>query len=72
MPVYQVEQYYVHISGLSITSVVKNNIEQHLSDGGYSEYVFTDEDATLVIDDVYDEDEGERLERQINAISGRG
>jgi len=68
MSVHQVEEYYVHMSGLKITEDQKKEIEEHLSDEGYANYEFQDNDTCLVIDDVQDECSGDTLEQFIRDI----
>lgn len=68
MTVHQVEEYYIHMSGLDITAEVKEQIEEHLSDEGYSNFEFQDDDTVLVVDDIPSESEGDDLESEIQSL----
>jgi len=68
MSVYQVEDYYISMSGLNLTDGQKSSIDELLSDEGYSNYEFQDNNAVLVIDDIPSESDGDKLEDQINEI----
>jgi len=70
MAVHQVEEYYVHMSNLSINAATKEGIENYLSEEGYPNYEFQDGDTVLVIDDVESENDGDNLESQIESIIG--
>lgn len=65
MATHQVEEYYTHISELSLTDKQKKHIEDWLCDNGYSNYEFQDNDSVLVIDDVESECSGDELEAQV-------
>lgn len=52
MATHQVEEYYVHMSGLTITAEQKKAIEDHLSEECFTNYEFQDNDTVLVIDDI--------------------
>lgn len=70
MATYQVEEYYVHMSGLELTQENKTDIEAILSEEGYSDYEFQDNDTVLVVDGIEDQHSGENLESMIEgAIS---
>lgn len=66
MTVYQVEEYYLSIvfDG-AVSKKAREGIESLLSDEGFSNYEFQDNDSVLVIDDIPSEHEGEALESQI-------
>jgi len=68
MPVHQVEEYYLYISGLELTDSQKSSIESHLSDEGYPDYQFQDGDTVLIVDDIPDESSGDTLESEIETI----
>ncbi len=68
MAVHQVEEYYLHLSGLSLTGEQREEIEEILEDEGYSNYEFQDDGKTLVVDDVPSDAEGYALEERIEAV----
>lgn len=70
MSVHQVEEYYIHISGLSIDPGIKQEIEDYLDDEGFSNYEFQDDDSVLVVDNIESESEGEHVEERITQIIG--
>lgn len=72
MSVHQVEEFYIHMSGLNMTAEVKEQIEEHLSNEGYSNYEFQDVDTVLVIDDIPSECDGDTLESEIVEILSEG
>lgn len=70
MAVYQVEEYYVYMGGLDINEDQKKDVEDYLTEEGYSNYEFQDNDTVLVIDDLESEYGGQNLESQIESIIG--
>ena len=68
MPVYQVEEYYISITRLDLTVGQKSSIEEMLSDEGYSNYEFQDNNTALMVDDIPSESDGDALEDQLNEI----
>lgn len=67
MPVYQVEEYYIHMQ-ISCNEQQKAAIEGYLSDEGYMNYEFQENDTVLVVDDIPSEAEGDDLEDAINNL----
>jgi len=66
MSVYQVEDYYIYISGLSLTKDQTDQINKLLSDEGWSNYQLS---ATeLTVDDIPDEHSGYELEEELYSI----
>ena len=70
MPVCQVEEYYLYMSGLEINRGQKGIIEEILSDEGWSNYEFQDDNTTLIVDDIDSESAGESLEDEIRRVLG--
>jgi len=71
MTVHQIEEFYLHVNfNGKLNSEAKNAIEGHLSDEGYSDYEFQEEDSVLVVDSIPSEHEGETLEDEIKNITG--
>jgi hypothetical protein len=68
MSVYQVEEYYIHMSGLKVSAPQKEAIEELLNDEGFSNYEFQDNDTVLVVDDITSESDGDTLESEIESI----
>jgi len=68
MTVNQVEEYYVYMSGLTITESQKKEIKDYLLEENHTNYEFQDNDTEIVIDDVNSEQEGEEIEYRINKI----
>lgn len=68
MAVHQVEEYYLFMSGLTLTEDSKTKIEELFSDEGWSNYEFQDSDSALVVDDIPDEMSGEALEAEIREL----
>jgi len=67
MSVYQVEEFYLCTTGLSLNDKQKKAIEDHLSNEGYSSYEFQD-GGQLVVDDIESECAGEELESRIDDL----
>lgn len=64
MSVFQVEEYYISITGKVICDVMKKNIEELLAEEGRTDYEFQDH-GCLVVDCIDDEREAETLEQKI-------
>ena len=64
MSVFQGEQYYVFIDGVTFTPESKHRIENWLADNGWSNYEFQG-NSTLVVDDFESGSEAEKAQKEI-------
>lgn len=68
MPVYQVDEYYIYMSGLNLSDEKKAEIYHHLLRNRYSEYAFEENDTVLIVDGIDIKRDGERIEKEILEI----
>jgi len=64
--VYQVEEYYIYISGLSLTKDQSEQINKLLSDDGWSNYDLSE--TELTVNDIPDEHTADELEEELYSI----
>jgi len=65
MSVYQVEDYYIHMTFSELNEEQKKSIENHLCEENYLDYDFQDDNHTLVINEIESEFDGQNLEGSI-------
>lgn len=64
MSVFQIEQYYISITGKLFTDDKQQSVRDLLSNEGYSDYEFQS-DRDLIVDGIEDEGDANILERKI-------
>ncbi len=67
MSVYQVEQYYLYMSKLTMSEDQRDKIKEYLDGEGYG-CNFEENNTALTVDEIESESEGYDLEEQINLI----
>lgn len=69
MSVYQVEEYYVFIDfKKEISQESVDAITELLSDEGYTDYEFQENNSKITVDDIPEEWQGQELEDQIESL----
>jgi len=68
MSVYQVDEYYIYLTELTITPEKRREITDMLAEECFTDYEYQDNETVLIVNDIPDEAEGEALEEKILEI----